>query len=97
MWNRVRGEAGGWQHQAGDGLRDLNPYDLRHHFTTTCIRADMDLITLADILGHASLETTRKYTHLSPEDIAKRGGFIGDYIARFGRTQRRKRESKSRI
>lgn len=91
MWNRVREEAGGWQSQAGDGLRDLNPYDLRHHFATTCIRADMDLITLADILGHATLETTRKYTHLSPEDIAKRGGFIGDYIARFGKDAEKKK------
>ena len=35
----------------------------RHTFATTLIRGDTDLVTVADMLGHARLDTVRTYTH----------------------------------
>jgi site-specific recombinase XerD len=41
---------------------------LRHTFATTLVRGGTDLVIVAELLGHASLETTRGYTRPSAED-----------------------------
>lgn len=38
------------------------PHNLRHLFARTYYRAQKDIVRLADLLGHSSLETTRIYT-----------------------------------
>lgn len=38
------------------------PHNLRHLFALTFYRLEKDLVRLADILGHTSIETTRGYT-----------------------------------
>ena len=38
------------------------PHNLRHLFARTFYRVEKDLARLADILGHASVDTTRIYT-----------------------------------
>ena len=38
------------------------PHNLRHLFARTFYKAERDLARLADILGHASVDTTRIYT-----------------------------------
>lgn len=38
------------------------PHNLRHLFALTYYRLQKDVVRLADILGHASIETTRTYT-----------------------------------
>ena len=38
------------------------PHNLRHLFARTYYKAERDLARLADILGHASVDTTRNYT-----------------------------------
>ena len=38
------------------------PHNLRHLFARTYYKAERDLARLADILGHASVDTTRVYT-----------------------------------
>lgn len=38
------------------------PHNLRHLFAFTYYRLEKDLVRLADILGHSSIETTRIYT-----------------------------------
>ena len=37
------------------------PHNLRHLFARTFYRACQDVVKLADILGHSSIETTRIY------------------------------------
>ena len=37
------------------------PHNLRHLFATTFYRAYKDIVKLADVLGHSSVETTRIY------------------------------------
>jgi integrase/recombinase XerC len=41
---------------------------LRHTFATTLVRGGTDLVIVAELLGHARLETTRIYTRPSAED-----------------------------
>ena len=38
------------------------PHNLRHLFALSYYRLEKDVVRLADILGHASIETTRIYT-----------------------------------
>lgn len=44
------------------------PHNLRHLFAVTFYRLEKDIIRLADILGHSSVETTRIYTAISAEE-----------------------------
>jgi site-specific recombinase XerD len=43
----------------------------RHTFATTLIRGGTDLVTVAEMLGHARLDTVRTYTRPTAEDRAK--------------------------
>jgi site-specific recombinase XerD len=53
--------------------RPINPHMLRHSYATRCLRdARLDLDELQELLGHASVATTRIYTHVDNEAVAKR-------------------------
>jgi integrase/recombinase XerC len=41
---------------------EIHPHGLRHTAATNMLRAGVDLATVAQILGHASLDTTATYT-----------------------------------
>ena len=49
----------------------INPHMLRHTFATSMLSNGADLVTVKDLLGHASLNTTSIYTHVSNEMIMK--------------------------
>ncbi len=40
-------------------------------FSTTLVRGGADLVLVAELMGHAWLETTRAYTRPTAEDRAK--------------------------
>ncbi|WP_267595458.1 tyrosine-type recombinase/integrase [Carbonactinospora thermoautotrophica] len=50
------------------GLDAATAHALRHTFATTLVRGGTDLVIVAELLGHARLETTRGYTRPSAED-----------------------------
>lgn len=57
---------------AGVAASKVFPHNLRHLFATTFYRAYQDIVCLADLLGHSSLETTRIYLAVSGAEYRRR-------------------------
>ena len=57
--------------RAGVEPSKVFPHNLRHLFATAYYRAYKDLVKLADVLGHSSIETTRIYLISSGSDHAR--------------------------
>jgi integrase len=60
QWRRARAKA---------GLPDLRFHDLRHTAATRMLRVIGNLALVQEMLGHASPVTTRKYAHVSSDDL----------------------------
>jgi len=62
QWGRIRREA---------GLSDVRLHDCRHSWASVAAMNGVDMVTIAKLLGHALVETTERYVHLSDRSVAE--------------------------
>ena len=73
LWTRIRAAA---------GLDEVRLHDLRHTFASHAAMNRVKLPTISKLLGHALLETTERYAHLSDTSVHEAAGRVSGHIAR---------------
>ena len=72
FWQEVRTEA---------GVRDVRPHDLRHTFASQAAMQGIPLPVVARLLGHAQVQMTLRYAHVSDRDVEAAAERIGRVMA----------------
>ena len=86
-WNRIRNEA---------GLASVRLHDLRHTWASVAAMNGVDMVTIAKLLGHALVETTERYVHLSDHSVSEAADRVSAHLsaALAGKTRNRKRRTR---
>lgn len=69
---------GAYEHAlARAGIKDFTMHDLRHCAASWMIMAGVDIRTLADILGHKTMQMVQRYTHLLDDHKLRAVDLVG--------------------
>jgi site-specific recombinase XerD len=71
-WNTARTAA---------GLSDVRMHDLRHSFASFLVSAGCSLYEVQKILGHASVNMTQRYSHLSQHSLLRAAEHAGNMVS----------------
>ena len=72
LWKKVRKLA---------GIEDVRLHDLRHTFASQAAMQGIPLPVLARLLGHAQVQMTLRYAHVSDRDVEAAAERIGGVMA----------------
>jgi site-specific recombinase XerD len=56
-------------HRRITGVKLANPHRFRHTFASDMVRAGVSLPALMQLMGHADIQTTLVYVHITPQDV----------------------------
>ena len=71
-WRRVRARA---------GLDDVRIHDLRHSYASRALALGESLPVIAKLLGHAQIQTTARYAHLTRDAVKDAATRVAERIA----------------
>jgi len=60
-----------WRHTRAAGLPEIRFHDLRHSFASQLVMAGVPLAGVKELLGHADIKMTMRYSHLAPAETAR--------------------------
>jgi integrase/recombinase XerD len=63
--------------------KNISCHSLRHSYATHLLETGVDLLELQKILGHVSLLTTAKYTHLTSQGVQQTDKYINNLMDNF--------------
>jgi site-specific recombinase XerD len=56
-------------HRRTTRVTQANPHRFRHTFALDMVRAGISLPALMQLMGHAQIQTTLVYLHITPQDV----------------------------
>ena len=62
------------------GIKDFRFHDLRHCAGSALTRANVSEIKIQSILGHKSVQMTKRYSHLRPSDVSREVDLLAEAI-----------------